>query len=151
MTDLPDDIEELLAKVEATQKRSHRVYRRVTLLAAGMLLLLALLNAGMALMGASFVHDPWLYRNLIAIGGLTLLGMMGHVGAVHAFHVLVGHDAELLKHMRREAELAMVVDEMRPLMAAITDARARGMSLVIPPLKEDGTPTVNIPDQHTVH
>jgi hypothetical protein len=142
MTDEPD-IEASLADLEKSQKRYQRVFRRATLAALGALLLLAAVNVLMVVVGAiGPIRDPWFYRNLTAIGGLTLLGMMGHLGATRAYRALVERDAELLDSYRKRAALEKVLGEMRdeisPLMAAIDDARAKGVAVVIHPM--DGPP-----------
>lgn len=146
MTDLPDDIEASLTQLGEKQAESHRAFRRVTLLAAGAFLLLALLDAILVLIGAiRGLHDPWVYRNLITIGGLTGLGLMGHMGAARAFQVVVQRDAEVLEGLRKQAMMAAALDEMRPLMAAIEEARIKGVPLLIPP------GSVELPPHNTVH
>lgn len=148
MTDLPDSTEELLASVEAKQKASHRVFRRVTITSMGTLLLIAALDTLFVVLGGG----AWFWRDLVAIGGLTVLGMLGYLGAARAYQVVVQRDAELLEHMRNEARLAVAVDDMRPLMAAIEDARQKGVPLLIPPGSVGGSYSFGAtPDKPTVH
>lgn len=132
---MTDDLDAALAGLEATQKRSHRIFRRTVLISAGLLLALAVLNVVLVLL--SPIHDPWLFRNLIAIGGLTVLGMLGHLGATRAYQTVVDRDALLLDETRKRVELSRVLDEvrdqMRPLVDAMHEAHAKGVALVIQP------------------
>jgi hypothetical protein len=123
------EIEVILARLAATQAKSHRVFRRTTLTSAGALLLLAAINAAFVLLGGG----AWVMRDLVMVGGLTCLGMLGHLGAVTAYQVVVQRDAELLDGLRKQAEMATALDEVRPLMAAIEEARIKGVPLLIPP------------------
>lgn len=141
MTEPEEDIEALFAKMEAAQKRSHRIFMRVTVTSVGTFLLLAAVNAAFVVLGGG----AWVPRDLVAIGGLTTLGMLGYLGAVRAYQVVVERDRQLLERYRKEAALAETVDAIRPLMAAIEDANARGVPLLIPP----GSITVAPP--RTVH
>lgn len=139
MTDAPDDLDASLAALEATQKRSHRIFRRAVLTNVGALLALASLSATLVLLGAaSHTHDLWLYRNLITIGGLTTLGLLGHLSAVRAYQIVVERDALLLEQTRKRVELSRALDElrdqMRPLVDAMREAHAHGVAVVIQPV-----------------
>jgi hypothetical protein len=141
VTDEPD-IEEVLERVAKAQAKSHRVFRRTVLTSAGALLLLAAVNIIFVALGGG----PWVFRDGVTVGGLTMLGMLGHLGAVRAYQVVVQRDAELLAGFRKEAEMAIALDGVRPLMDAVEDARTKGVTLLIPP---SGLPPP--PDPHTVH
>jgi hypothetical protein len=141
MTDEPD-IEAVLERVAKAQAKSHRVFRRTTLTSLGALLLLAAVNTAFVMLGGGV----WVMRDLVTIGGLTVLGMMGHLGAVRAYQVVVQRDSELLAGFRKQAEMAIALDGVRPLMDAVEDARTKGVTLLIPP---SGLPPP--PDPHTVH
>lgn len=144
MTDEPD-IETSLADLERTQKRAHRTYRRATLLSAWSLIVLATIDTGFVLLGGGV----WVPRDLTAVGGLTVMGMLGYVGAARAYRALVERDADLIDSFRKRAELEKALrevrDEIAPLMEAISSARARGAALVIHPFEPYGLPPTEPP------
>jgi hypothetical protein len=144
MSDEPGTFEDALARLEATQKRSHRIFQRDILLSMAALLLLAAVNVFL-LMTAPAV---WLLRGLIAVGGLTVVGLMGHLQGMLMFRIVVDRDAELLQRWRRERDLSTVVNDVAPLMEAIKDAHSRGVALVISPDPPEGW---SPPPEHIVH
>lgn len=129
MTDEPDEIETALASLEATQKRTQRQFRRAVVASLGTLLLLAVIDAGFVLLGGGV----WVHRDLVTVGGLTLLGMLGYLHTSTAYRMIVRLDAELIEAFRRQGQMSQALEEVRPLMAAIEEARVKGVPLLIPP------------------
>lgn len=144
MTDDLDDVEAALASLQTTQQRSHRVYRRTALLSLCALATLAGLDSALVVIGSG----QWMARDLVMVGGLTVLGMVGYLGAAGAYRVVVARDAEIVAQFRKQIAMAQTLDGMKPLIEAIENASAQGVGLLIPPgelppLPGDDTPTVH--------
>jgi hypothetical protein len=90
----------------------------------------------------------WVFRDGLADGSLGTLGLLACWGQVILYQALVTRDRELLERMRETGQMATAVDAVRPLLAAIREARAKGMPLLIPPDADHGP---LFPPDHSVH
>jgi hypothetical protein len=135
---MSDDVEASLTHLAETLERGQRALRRMIMVGAGGLLSLGLLDA---LFAGTRPGDHFRLVNLVIIGGLTVMGLLGFSGATQTYRIIVKTDEELLKQMRQNADLVGELNGVRPLLAAIEEAHSHGQPLlVMPPDADEGQP-----------
>jgi hypothetical protein len=123
-----DDIDRLAA----AYAKLERIYRLPLLLTT-----VAIAGGGLFSMAGALLLDGRAgLGNALRFGAMTMLGLVGCYGAMTMYRVWRKQNAEIVGLYRQLKAMSAVIEEFRPVAAAIEDAHRQGCAAVIPPPDE---------------
>jgi hypothetical protein len=140
------ELEAALDHLAETLQRGQRMMRRTLMLGTGALTSLGLLDAVMAVQRG----DRFAWPNVVILGSLTVMGLLGWSSAFQTYRMLVKSDEMLMKEMRRNAALSTDMAGVAPLLEAIREAHSHGQPLMVMPADADEV-TSAAPTQPPTH